>query len=131
MQRHGVAFVCSSRDNEAQKLSAWMKRSSSSMPILVVSNKIRFSVKVEQENLGRFGCSQVELRFLAHCGSIAGAQRLAIEVDFAFGDVEPGVALHSERVRNLLARIQSAEPEVSVLMDWDGTVAAGFTGEQM
>lgn len=96
-----------------------------------VAGRVVGLVQVEQKDLRRFGRFDVELIFAVDGGSVAAGKRFAVQHDFAFGDVEPGVAVGGERLRDLLAGVEPGDPQIGVLVDGDGAIASGFAGDEV
>ena len=72
-----------------------------------------------------FRCSRSLAKRLRNAGFVA-----AVDRDFAFRHVQPGMTARSERMRHAIASAQFAKPQVGVLMNRNRSIAAGFARDQ-
>src|SRR5262245_1718103 len=82
----------------------------------------RYSVQVEQQYLRRPCRREFDLSLVCERCCVTAAKSLAVQLHFAFGYVEPHVALWRDRVRHTLVWTQLGQPEVRILVNGDRAV---------
>ena len=88
-------------------------------------------VKVKYKHLRRFHGGDGQRAFVADARGVTAGKLLAVEGDFAFGHMHPGMAVRGERVAHALPGSSLASSTIGVLMDGHGAVAAGLAGHQV
>ncbi len=117
-----LRFVAASRQRAAFSLALKLRRS---------ADHRYSSVQVEQQHLRRFHADQFDVRFSVNRRRVAAGQRLAVQFNFALGDVDPRMASGIQLVRDPVFRRQLGQPELGVLMDGDGPIAPGLACDQV
>jgi len=87
-------------------------------------------VQVKQQDLRGFRGAHFDGALLIDDCRVAAGQFPAVDRDFAFRHMQPGMTARSERMRHAIASAQFAKPQVGILMNGNGAIAAGFARDQ-
>ena len=88
-------------------------------------------VQIEQQHLRRLRGAEFQRGFFVHRCGVTAHERFAVQHHFALGDMNPRIATRRQLVTDALPSIEFREPEIGVLVDGDGAIAARFARHEM